>query len=37
MPEPRILNAAQALRVAMDLALARWREVVRMGEGVADP
>jgi len=37
MPEPRILNAAEALREAMDLALARWPEVYLMGEGVADP
>ncbi len=37
MPEPRILNAAEALREAMDLALARWPEVFLMGEGVADP
>ena len=37
MPEPRLLNAAEALREAMDLALARWPEVYLMGEGVADP
>ena len=37
MPEPRILNAAEALREAMDLALARWPEVYLLGEGVADP
>lgn len=37
MPEPRVLNAAEALREAMDLALARWPDVFLMGEGVADP
>ena len=37
MPESRLMNAAEALREAMDLALARWPEVYLMGEGVADP
>ena len=37
MPESRILNAAEALREAMDLALERWPEVYLIGEGVADP
>ena len=37
MPEPRVLNGAEALREAMDLALERWPEVYLMGEGVADP
>lgn len=37
MPEPRILNAAAAIREALDLALARWPEVYLLGEGVADP
>ena len=37
MPEPRTINAAEALREAMDLALERWPDVFLMGEGVADP
>ena len=37
MPEPRILSAAEAIREALDLALARWPEVYLLGEGVADP
>lgn len=37
MPEPRIINAAQALLEGMDICLERDRNVFLMGEGVADP
>ncbi len=37
MPSSRTINAAEALREAMDLCLARDPRVYLMGEGVADP
>jgi pyruvate dehydrogenase E1 component beta subunit len=37
MPEGRIINAAEAVREALDQALARRPEVYVLGEGVTDP
>lgn len=37
MPSPRIINAAEAVREAMDQALEHWPEAYVIGEGVTDP
>jgi pyruvate dehydrogenase E1 component beta subunit len=37
MPEPRIISAAEAIREAIDGALAERSDTYLMGEGVADP
>ncbi len=37
MPEPRIITAAEAVREALDLALAQRSDTYLLGEGVADP
>ena len=37
MPEPRLITAAEAIREALDLALAQRQDTYLMGEGVADP
>jgi acetoin:2,6-dichlorophenolindophenol oxidoreductase subunit beta len=37
MPEARIISAAEAIREALDLALAKHADAYLMGEGVADP
>lgn len=37
MPEARIITAAEAIREALDLALAQRQDTYLMGEGVADP
>jgi pyruvate dehydrogenase E1 component beta subunit len=37
MPEPRVISAAEAVREALDLALAKHADAYLMGEGVADP
>ena len=37
MPEPRMITTAEAIREALDLALAQRQDTYLMGEGVADP
>ena len=37
MPEPRIITAAEAIREALDIALAERSDTYLLGEGVADP
>lgn len=37
MPEPRVITAAEAIREALDLALAERQDTYLLGEGVADP